>query len=154
MAKRSRTDYIVIHCSATRPSDNITTEDIRRWHTTPNPDGNGWSDIGYHLVIERDGTAVAGRDIRRRGAHVRGHNNDSIGICLIGGVHETEMRGKWPAPQNNFTHAQFARLEDELFKLRKVYPDAKILGHRDFPGVAKACPSFDVEDWLRDRGIA
>lgn len=138
--KRANTDFIVVHCSATPPSMDIGVAEIRRWHTD-----RGWQDIGYHLVIRRDGTVETGRQIDQQGAHVHGHNHNSIGICMVGGVSTT---GK---PQNNFTAQQFESLGQWLDALSSKYPTAEIKGHRDFPEVAKACPSFDVREWWKKR---
>lgn len=137
---------LVIHCAATPPNMDIGAEEIRRWHTDPRPRGNGWSDIGYHAVIRRDGTLEEGRPDRRKGAHVRPRNADTLGVCLVGGVDD---RGRAEA---NFTPEQFARLERYIAHVRDRYGDVDIVGHRDIdPG--KACPSFDVEDWLISRGL-
>ena len=72
---------IIIHCSATPEGRDVNTETIRQWHTA-----KGWSDIGYHYVIELDGSVNMGRDIDRIGAHTKGHNTGSIGICYVGGM--------------------------------------------------------------------
>ena len=74
-------NYITIHCSATRAEQNITEEDIRKWHLD-----RGWSDIGYHCVIRRNGMIEFGRPLDVCGAHVKGYNHNSIGICLVGGI--------------------------------------------------------------------
>jgi N-acetylmuramoyl-L-alanine amidase len=135
---RQTTDYIAIHCSATRPSQDIGVADIRRWHLA-----QGWVDVGYHFVIRRDGTLETGRPAHVYGAHVAGFNDKSIGICLVGGVSENNIN----VPEENFTIAQFATLEWLVWGLNFRYPDATCQGHRDFPGVNKACPSFDVRPW-------
>ena len=99
MIPRTETNYIVIHCLATRADQEITAEHIRRWHV----DDNSWSDIGYHWVIERDGKVQRGRHTQAQGAHVRGHNNESIGICLVGGIN---LHGN---PEENFTAPGLSR---------------------------------------------
>lgn len=132
-------EYIVVHCSATTPSMDIGAHEIRRWHT----EERGWSDIGYHLVCRRDGTVEAGRPIERPGAHVKGYNHSSIGVCWVGGVSESGQA------EDNRTADQSLALFQEIERLRELYPEAKVLGHRDFPGVTKACPCFDVKDWLQ-----
>jgi len=129
--------YLVIHCSATPPQMDIDVSDIRRWHLD-----RGWSDVGYHYIITRTGSLQTGRGIDTRGAHVKGHNSHSLGICLVGGV---DIEGE---PDNNFTSDQFETLHGLLGWLKNGFPDAKILGHRDFEGVSKACPSMDVREWL------
>jgi len=79
---------LIVHCSATREGQDITVDTIRDWHLK-----RGWSDIGYHYVVKLDGTIETGRSVELMGAHVKGHNKDSIGICYIGGV---EADGKTP----------------------------------------------------------
>lgn len=142
--QRVRTDFIAIHCSATNPkATKVDAAEIDRWHRK-----NGWACIGYHFVIKRDGVVETGRDETVIGAHVEGHNAYSIGICMVGGVDE---KGQ---PQDNFTPAQYESLKELLRGLKELYPKAVIQGHRDFPGVKKACPSFSVKDWLQKEGLA
>ncbi|WAW09981.1 N-acetylmuramoyl-L-alanine amidase [Oxalobacter vibrioformis] len=131
-------NHIVIHCSATRPSQDTSAADIDRMHR-----GRGWLGIGYHYVIKRDGTVETGRPLEKPGAHVEGHNAYSIGICLSGGVAED---GK--TPEMNYTKKQFNALEDIMSELTQRFPKAEVLGHRDFKGVKKACPCFDVREWF------
>lgn len=137
--KREKTDYIVIHCSATA-NQNFGAADIDKWHRK-----NGWACIGYHYVIRRDGTVEEGREESVIGAHVADWNSVSLGICMVGGVSSDDHT----KAQNNFTKEQFASLKKLLVDLKTRYPKAKIQGHRDFPKVAKACPSFDVAEWLK-----
>jgi hypothetical protein len=139
---RTTTDFIVVHCSATRAKMDIGAKEIKEWHTLPPPKGNGWSDIGYHFVIRRDGTEEIGRAIDKVGSHVAGYNSVSIGVCLVGGMGED---GKG---EDNFTEEQRERLLGRLVLLRGYAPKAIIQGHRDFPYVRKECPSFDVRRWL------
>ena len=77
---------VILHCSATPEGREVSVETIREWHTDPPPRGRGWSDIGYHYVIHLNGEIEIGRPIEVQGAHVSGENEDSIGICYIGGV--------------------------------------------------------------------
>lgn len=130
-------DTIVVHCSATPPDRDVDAAEINRWHRA-----KGWRMIGYHYVIKRDGTIETGRPITEAGAHVRGHNSYTIGICLVGGVDSNDI------PEENFTADQ----QHSLYRLvATLVDDFKItmcIGHRDIPGVNKACPSFDVMDWL------
>lgn len=135
---RRTTDFIVVHCSATKPSQDIGASEIRKWHV----EENGWSDIGYHEVIRRSGAIELGRPLHVSGAHVKGYNARSVGCCLVGGV------GIDGTPEDNFTDEQFKSLRITLDYWKRIYPDATIQGHRDFPGVSKACPSFDVGAWL------
>lgn len=141
---RERTDFIVIHCSATGAKADIGAKDIDKWHRA-----KGWACIGYHYVIRRNGTVEEGRDEKVIGAHVEGWNANSLGICMVGGVDANDIS----KAENNFTKEQFASLKQLLLDLKKRYPSAKIQGHRDFPDVKKACPSFDVAAWLKESGL-
>ena len=130
-------DMIVVHCSATPPNMNIGVNEITDWHVN----GNGWSDIGYHNVIRRNGSLEHGRDLTESGAHAKGYNQHSIGICLVGGVDDDNE------PEDNFTEEQYTTLRGYIDTMREVLPIKEILGHRDLPDVNKACPSFDVGHW-------
>lgn len=136
---------IVIHCAATGPNQDIGAKDIDRWHRE-----RGFTRIGYHYVIRRDGTLETGRPVEEVGAHAVGHNADSIGICMAGGVSQPGPNGK---PENNYTPAQWATLKRIVGELRQRFPKTDILGHRDLPGVAKACPSFDARAWAKTSGF-
>ena len=116
MEPRSSTDYIVIHCAATKPSMDIGADTIRDWHVN----GNGWRDIGYHLVIRRDGSIEKGRDINDSGAHAAGYNSKSIGLCLVGGMAEDN------SAENNFTAQQWTSLLAKVKELLVDFPNAKI----------------------------
>ena len=129
--KRTSTEYIVVHCAATPATMDIGAEEIRRWHKE-----RGWIDIGYHFVIRRDGTVEKGRKIDAIGAHVRGVNQISVGICLVG--------------TDEFEDAQFASLKELIVSLLDEYPAAQVKGHRDFPNVKKECPGFDVPSWWKN----
>ena len=133
---------LVVHCSATPEGKLFTAADIDRWHRE-----KGWEGIGYHYVIGLTGKVEPGRPLDKAGAHVSGHNAKTIGICLIGGV---DAAGK---PKDTFTAEQRTALAILLRELRGMYPNTTIRGHRDYPGVAKACPSFDVRAWARTVGI-
>ena len=124
---------IIVHCSATPEGQNVTPADIRRWHTV----GNGWSDIGYHFVVRLDGTVEPGRPLAQTGAHCRGHNARSVGICYVGG-----LAADGRTPKDTRTPAQRAALLTLLKELKQQFPGAAIHGHRDF--AAKGCPSFDA----------
>ncbi len=136
-------DALVVHCSATMPSMDIGVQEIREWHLA-----RGFTDIGYHFVIRRDGRRELGRPIEQIGAHVLEHNATTIGVCLVGGVDEHKQ------PQANFMPEQYAELTNLLNELHAQFPHAQILGHRDFPHVAKACPSFDVRSWYAEHNMA
>jgi N-acetylmuramoyl-L-alanine amidase len=139
---RKETKYIAVHCSATQAKQDVGAVDIDRWHRA-----RGFTCIGYNYVIRRDGDLEIGRPELQIGAHVEGFNSVSLGVCMVGGIN---AQGK---PENNFTEAQFKTLEKLLRDLRKRYPTAIIQGHRDFPKVNKACPSFSVTDWVKEKGI-
>lgn len=128
---------LIVHCAATPNGRPVTVADIDRWHRQ-----RGYHRIGYHFVIYVDGSVHEGRPIAEPGAHAYGFNADSIGICMVGGV---DANG---APSPAFAEVQFAALRDLLLKLRASWPEAAILGHRDLPNVAKACPSFDAGHWF------
>ena len=137
---------IVVHCTSTRPAwmkDRPTSQkvaEVKRWHTQH----NGWSDIGYHWLIDRDGTVSTGRPVERAGAHVIGHNRNSIGIALFGGHGGTEN----DIFHENFTPAQNRALRDLIKSLRIQFPSITIVsGHNQY--AAKACPCFDVQDWYQ-----
>lgn len=133
-------DSIIIHCSATPEGKHFTAADIRRWHKA-----QGWSDIGYHYVILLDGTVQEGRPIEQPGAHCKGMNDRSIGICYIGGL---ASDGK--TPKDTRTTAQKASMHALVEKLANRYglTASQIHGHNEY--AAKACPSFNVrrEVWL------
>jgi N-acetylmuramoyl-L-alanine amidase len=134
----SRVDFIAIHCTATREGQNFKAADIDRWHRA-----KGWLKIGYHYVIDLDGNVEKGRPDDMPGAHVEGYNSRSLGIVYVGGLADD---GK--TPKDTRTPAQIAALTKLVRELHAKHPNAVIQGHRDFPKVAKACPSFDVKGWL------
>lgn len=134
-------EWIVIHCAATPPSRDIGLVEIREWHLK-----RGWFDIGYHYVIRRNGVIEKGRPETRPGAHARGINHISLGICLVGGASEIDIKDA----ENNFTLKQMASLKELIEELETRYPDAPVIGHRDIPNVNKACPSFEVMDWYEE----
>lgn len=134
--QRRQTSKLVIHCADTYDYMDIGAEEIHQWHLE-----RGWSGIGYHFVIRRDGTIEAGRHYESRGAHVRGHNKDSIAICMVGG------KGLKGEPKDNFTHAQFNSLREVVFAINEKYPGVKTFGHRDLQP-AKNCPCFDWRVYL------
>ena len=126
-------EKIIIHCSATIEGKNVSASTIRRWHVKD----RGWSDIGYHYVIAIDGEIVAGRPVHRQGAHTKGENSKSIGICYIGGL-SVNKRAK-----DTRTDAQKNSLVKLIKILKNKYPGVSIHGHNEFS--KKACPCFDVQ---------
>lgn len=136
MTKRKETNKIIIHCSATPAAMDIGAKEIRRWHKS-----RGWSDIGYHFVIPRDGWIQEGRDVDLVGAHCKGQNHDSIGICLVGGVNS---QGK---PENNFTVGQLHTCRVLINTICSWYDIKELAGHNEYS--SKACPSFQVREYLK-----
>ena len=134
---------IIIHCSATPPKMDVGAKEIRRWHVNE----RNWSDIGYHFVIRRNGTTELGRPIERAGAHARSHNLNTIGVCWVGGVSDSFD------PENNMTVEQEQELWCTVKNLMLTYGIKKenVLGHRDLPNVKKACPSFNVKEWINGK---
>ena len=132
-------DKIIVHCSATQEGKEINAAEINLWHLK-----RGWSGIGYHYVVLLDGTIEYGRSIYKQGAHVKGGNKGSIGICYIGGVEsERGSNGKWIAKDTR-TPEQKESLLLLLKTLKKMHPDATIHGHNEF--AAKSCPCFDAKE--------
>lgn len=123
----------IIHCSDTYKRMDIGVEEIRKWHV----EERGWDDIGYHYVIRRDGRLETGRPLEQVGAHARGHNHNSVGICLIGGKSDDG------AAECNYTQAQFKKLNALVSLLRDLYPGIEFIGHRDVSD--KECPCFDAK---------
>lgn len=123
-------ELLVVHCSDTDNNQNLSAIDIHEMHLS-----FGWEGIGYHKIIKRSGKIENGRPEFWVGAHVKGKNNISLGVCLIG--------------TDNFTKNQFKSLERVLKKWKKLYPNAKIVGHRDTGKTKKTCPNFDVISWSK-----
>lgn len=145
-----RFDTIIIHASATPPDwmkgqgVKAKRDEIDRWHRE-----RGWSGIGYHYVIDRDGKVATGRHLNKTGAHVKGHNTGSVGICLIGG---RWPHGPWGLATDDFadhfTPEQDAALRSLITDLCERYPAIKhIKGHNDYTD-QKGCPCFKVSEWL------
>jgi N-acetylmuramoyl-L-alanine amidase len=139
-------DGLVIHCSATVPSLNIGKVEINSWHMA-----RGFNGIGYSFVIRRNGSVEDGRPVEVPGAHVHGHNARTIGICLVGGLDANQRAcSDFMAAYNPVMDAALAKLVKQLLQR---WPRATVLGHRDYPDVAKSCPCFSVRDWCRAHGI-
>ena len=120
--------YLVVHCSDTE--QNWVTSDIHQLHLK-----FGWDGIGYHKIIESRGKIVNGRPEYWVGAHVKGYNNKSLGVCLIG--------------KSEFNLFQMNSLKKVLIEWKSLYPKAQILGHRDVVKTHKTCPNFDVNEWCK-----
>ena len=132
--------YIAVHCSATPPTMDIGVKEIRKWHVD-----KGWDDVGYHVIIRRNGEIEWGRSFGVRGAHVKGYNSVSLGVCLIGGV-DSDMEA-----EDNFTDEQFSSLERVLTALQGLFPDTLVMGHRDIAYNITKCPSFDAQGWWENK---
>ena len=135
---------IIIHATATpanwragQPTSAKVAE-VRRWHLD-----RGWSDIGYHYLIDRDGSIAAGRPLERVGAHVQGHNTGSVGIALFGGKGGV-ADGMF---EDSYTPAQDKALRGLIGRLKAVYPITQISGHNEYAN--KACPCFKAMEWYR-----
>lgn len=128
---------IIIHCTATPEGREVKVAEIRQWHVQ-----RGFSDIGYHYIVHLDGQVETGRSLDKIGAHCTGHNSVSIGVCYVGGI---ARDGK--TPKDTRTEAQKASLARLVQELRTKFTKATVHGHREF--AQKACPSFDVQAWLK-----
>jgi N-acetylmuramoyl-L-alanine amidase len=133
--KMRNIEKLIIHCSATREGDDsINAKVIDRWHRS-----RGWSGIGYHFCVLIDGTIEYGRDLNKIGAHTKGQNTGSIGVCYVGGV---EKDGKTPKDTRTTEQKESLLLLINTFK--RLHPGLTIHGHREFSN--KACPSFNCKD--------
>lgn len=132
-------DYIVLHATATRP--NASVDAIKKYWK----ESLGWKDPGYHYIIDEQGRRHILSSITKPTNGVKGYNHNSIHISYIGGISPTGE------PLDTRTRAQKVETEKLLRELLEVLScPPEILGHRDFPGVKKACPSFDVKKWLKE----
>ncbi len=129
MLVKKNIKLLVVHCSDTEDKEMLTAIDIHKMHLK-----FGWDGIGYHKIINRSGKIENGRPEYWIGAHVKGKNDISLGVCLIG--------------KKKFTKKQYLSLERVLKKWKILYPKAKILGHRDTGSTKKTCPNFNVKDWI------
>ena len=128
---------LVIHCSATPDAMDVGFTEINEWHLD-----HGWAGLsgvgcGYHYLIRRSGVVEVGRMAAEKGAHVKGQNHDSIGICLVG-THE-------------FSMTQFDSLKRVLDGLMQEFPEATVHEHNEFPSAkaqGKSCPNFQVKKTL------
>lgn len=130
--------YIALHCTATQPETDIQSIQMY-WKNNLK-----WKNPGYHYIIDRFGNVVNLLPIELVSNGVQGFNSVSINISYVGGI---DKQGK---PHDTRTIEQKKSMENLVKKLKKEFPKAKIQGHRDFPNVKKACPSFSVSDWLKE----
>ena len=139
MELRKKTEMIVVHCAATKPSMDIGYKEIRKWHV----EDNGWDDVGYHYIIKRDGTVEVARAEAFQGAHAPAVNSKSIAICLVGGMAEDGDA------ENNFTLEQFLSLKDLIKKIKMTNPNiVEVVGHCDVQDNKPNCPGFNLKEWL------
>ncbi|OUU26627.1 MAG: N-acetylmuramoyl-L-alanine amidase [Candidatus Endolissoclinum sp. TMED37] len=134
MLVKENIQFLVVHCSDTIDNNKLNARDIHKMHLD-----FGWNGIGYHKIICRSGEIQDGRPEYWVGAHVKGKNNISLGVCMIG--------------RNQFTVKQYVSLESILRKWKLIYPRAKIVGHRDIGNTNKTCPNFDVITWSKKMNI-
>lgn len=139
-SSRRRIDMIVVHCTATPEGRDMTVEEIRRIHMRD----NGWSDIGYHYVIYRDGTIHGGRPVDLIGAHASGYNAHSIGVVYVGG-----LTAEGSMPKDTRTTAQRKSLQELLKALCKLYPKAKIVGHRELSKDRNGDGQITPDEWQK-----
>lgn len=132
MLEANNIRYLVVHCSDTPDDEPTTARDIHAMHL-----GFGWHGVGYHRMINRTGVVEHGRPDYWIGAHVYGYNEVSLGVCLLG--------------RTQFTDAQFESLESVLREWTTKYPNAEVVGHRDFTYTDKTCPNFDAKKWWLSR---
>ena len=135
--KSREIDKIIIHCSATREGQDVKVATIDQWHRN-----RGFKKIGYHYVIYLDGSIHEGRKEYEVGAHCKGQNSFSIGVCYIGGLDKTGN------PCDTRTKEQKESLIKLLKELKGRYPNATIHGHREYAN--KACPCFDAKEEYRN----
>ena len=142
-----RIKRIYIHSAATTANMDIGAKEIEHLHTSPktypikwglyNTHGRGWKAIGYHLVLRRNGEWEDGRPFAEPGAHVKGDNSESLGLCMVGMGY-------------NYTPVQWAALPVKIKELMKQFPGVKILGHYQRAKGKPFCPGFDVMTWLKE----
>lgn len=137
MANMLPIKFLTIHCAATPEGRDVKAATVNEW------DKAKFGQTSYHWVVELDGTRVKGLSDDQRGAHVGGNNTGNIGICYVGGV---DKNGN---PKDTRTRAQKESLRTLVNTYLARYPGIVIRGHRDWPGVKKACPSFDVAAWIK-----
>ena len=148
---------LVIHCTATRQGREVSGDEIRRWHTSPKSrGGRGWKQVGYSDLIPLNGgvenMVPYNEDNRVDPWEVTngavGYNSTSRHVVYAGGLAIDGL-----TPKDTRTPAQKKALERYVRNFLRQHPGADVVGHCDLPGVAKACPSFDVKAWLREIGI-
>lgn len=150
----ARLRYLVIHCTATPEGREVTVAEIRRWHTSPPPAGRGWKQVGYTDLIHLDGRVERLVDNNEDGNvdpwevtnGAKGYNGVSRHVVYAGGLSSDKK-----TPKDTRTAAQLEALKDYVTAFHRRHPSVRIVGHNEL--AAKACPSFDVQEWLRSIGI-
>lgn len=132
-------DRIVIHCSATREDRDFTEHDLEVCHRQ-----RGFNGVGYHFYIRKDGRIVTTRPIEKIGAHAKGHNAHSIGICYEGGL---DRRGK---AKDTRTVWQKRSMRSLVLVLLKDYPGSKVCGHRDLSPDLNGNGAIEPEEWIKE----
>ncbi len=130
MLFRENIKFLVVHCSDTDNDKELSALDIHKMHL-----GFGWDGVGYHKIICRSGKIENGRPEFWIGAHVKGFNECSLGVCLIG--------------RDKFNKKQLNSLSKILRDWKTKYPKSEIIGHRDTGKTNKTCPNFDVKSWSK-----
>lgn len=133
--RKRKINELIIHCTATEYVIPVTVDDVRRWHIE-----RGFDDIGYHYLIDRQGNIHVGRELSLPGAHCKGHNQHSVGICYVGG-----LKDGLPADTRSFPQKE--SLNNLIAKLCETYPITKISGHNQYSN--KSCPCFPVDEYKR-----
>lgn len=133
--------HLTIHCAATPEGRDVRPEQIEQW------DEAKFGQKSYHWIVDLAGHQRQSLEDDQLGAHVHLHNHGNVGVCYVGGV---DAHG---SPKDTRTDAQKTALLDLVNHYRTLYPGIIVLGHRDWPAVHKACPSFDVRSWLRGAGV-
>jgi len=126
-------DLLVVHCTYTYKRMDIGAEEITRWHKD-----RGWSTCGYHFIVRKDGTIEKGRDLDRIGAHARGYNVGSIGVCYVGGRTDDNK------PVDDRTPEQKKSLAALIINLQTEHPDIIVKGHNQLS--SKSCPNYNVQE--------
>jgi len=132
--------FLTIHCTATPEGRDNTAAEVTRW------DIERFKQPSYHWVIELDGDKVRTLQDTELGAHTGGHNTGNIGVSYVGGTESLNAGGK---PKDTRTRAQKESLRTLVNTYLARYPGLVVRGHRDWPNVNKACPSFDVDAWIK-----